>query len=329
MATAELITEDHAELAKFRRQDAAIAELAKKYGGLKIAGLNDKAGFQAVHSARMAVKNTRVAIEAKRKELKADALQYGRDVDAEAKRLTLLIEPIESHLQREEDAITAEKARLIRIAEEAKQAALQKRIDAMRAVAIDGAVANPIEFGQMTEPTFQLYLAEETKRFNEHQKKLAEAAEVKRKAEEAAAAERAKQDAELKAERVRLDETKRQQAAEMQRLLAMREKLEREEEARRRLADLERAKIEAADKARAETEKRIADQAAAEKAKAEAAEAARLKAESERPYREQLQSLADKVLGLEIPSGSASMLVRQVLVGASQAIRKIAENKLD
>jgi len=60
----------------------------------------------------MVVKNHRVAVEKKRKDLKADALEWGRKVDAEAKRISALLEPIEVHLQTEEDKVTKEKERI-------------------------------------------------------------------------------------------------------------------------------------------------------------------------------------------------------------------------
>jgi hypothetical protein len=316
---------ERTELAQFRRQDAAIAKLAEKYLPLKIAGLNDRGGFQAVHSARMIVKGKRVEIEKTRKELKADALEYGQQVDAEAKRLTALIEPIESHLEAEESAIENEKARLKKIEDDAKQAALQKRLDALAAV---GEIANPILVANISESTFQEMLAKATAAHAERLRIAEEEAEAKRLAEESAAAERVRQEAELKAERERLAEIRRQQEAEGIKLRAEREKIEAEDRERRRERELEIAKAEAARQATAEAERRAAEKAASDKAAKEAAEAARLKAESERPYREQLNALADRVLALEIPSGPADKTVTAAITTAAKKIRDIAAGQL-
>jgi len=79
------------QIAKFNLPDTAIALMATAYLPLTIADVNDTEGFKAVHEARMVVKSKRVDVEKVRKELKADALEYGRKVDAEAKRIGLIV----------------------------------------------------------------------------------------------------------------------------------------------------------------------------------------------------------------------------------------------
>lgn len=78
---------------------------------IAIAGPEDKANYKLATQAYSKVKKTRTAIEAKRKELKEPALEFGRAVDAEAKRLTALIEPVESALKAKIDVIDREKER--------------------------------------------------------------------------------------------------------------------------------------------------------------------------------------------------------------------------
>ena len=159
---------EHSELEVFRKQDAAIAKMKAEYMPLKISGLDDKEGFKSVHLARMVVKNWRLRVEEKRKELKADSLAYGRMVDSEAKRVTALLEPIEAHLTNEEEIVVREKERIKREEEErkhreeqAKALAIQKRIDALLAV---GCSRNPRDAAYMSEEEFQAVLAEETGR---------------------------------------------------------------------------------------------------------------------------------------------------------------------
>jgi hypothetical protein len=121
------------ELSKVAREEE-IAELSKKYLPLKINGINDKAGLDQVHAARMDVRKRRVAIEARRKELKADALAFGKKLDQAATHLTGLLEPIESHLESEENAVKEELKR-IEAEEEAKKAALvQARFDRLESL---------------------------------------------------------------------------------------------------------------------------------------------------------------------------------------------------
>ena len=100
------------ELAKYSITDAAIAELQKSYLTLEIAGINDKEGAALVGKARRDIKSKRCDVEAKRKELKADSLAYGRAVDSEAKRITDELLKIENHLESEEKKISDELCRI-------------------------------------------------------------------------------------------------------------------------------------------------------------------------------------------------------------------------
>jgi hypothetical protein len=84
------------DLIKYSPSDQAIAEMASQYMGLSIRDIQDTAGYKAVHDARMVVKGKRVDIEKKRKELKRVALDYGKAVDSEAARLTMLVEEVEN-----------------------------------------------------------------------------------------------------------------------------------------------------------------------------------------------------------------------------------------
>jgi hypothetical protein len=110
------------DIIKYGVTEAAVAEMKNQFMPLVINDIDDKESFDAVHNARMVVKNHRVSIEKKRKELKADALEYGRKVDSEAKRITALLEPIETHLQTEEDKVINEKKRIQKEKEEAELA---------------------------------------------------------------------------------------------------------------------------------------------------------------------------------------------------------------
>jgi hypothetical protein len=66
-------------------------------------------------------------VEDKRKELKADSLKFGRAVDDEAKRLTLMLSPIELHLKAEKDKIDSEKKRIAEEEEARKQRVIVHR----------------------------------------------------------------------------------------------------------------------------------------------------------------------------------------------------------
>lgn len=125
------------QLTRFSLADSAIAEMSDQYMPLTVAGLEDQAGYDIVRRARFDVRDKRIEVERVRKLLKADALAYGRKVDGEAKRITALLAPIESHLKLQEKPFDDEKdriknaARLKAEAEAAKQIAdLDARIKA-------------------------------------------------------------------------------------------------------------------------------------------------------------------------------------------------------
>jgi dsDNA-specific endonuclease/ATPase MutS2 len=101
--------------------DDAIALKRGQYAVLKA---DTKEGYEQVRLAIADCRETRSAIEKRRKELKADSLEYGRKVDAVAKHLTEQIEAIEGPLKAQKAAIDEEKARV----KAEKEAAAQKAI---------------------------------------------------------------------------------------------------------------------------------------------------------------------------------------------------------
>ncbi len=229
-------------LASFPVADAAIAELAAKFAPLVITNLEDKAALAAVHSARMVVKNLRVEVEKKRVALKADALAWGRNVDAEAKRLTVLLSPIEERLEAEEWKVAAEKQRLANIAAEEAAARLKVRMDALAAFR---AFAAPKSVEAMDDETFRSFLEAAGAKFAAEQK-----AEADRKAAEAAEAariakERAEAQAAQAAEAARL--AKEREELRLERLRLDQERVEAEDAARKVRADqeAEAARLEA------------------------------------------------------------------------------------
>ena len=93
---------------------AKIKAWEEEFGSIKIADVDDKVGYVKVTTAISQVRNTRTAIEAKRKNLKSIPLELGKMIDGRAKELTDLLEPIET-------ALKAEKERIDEIKEEAKR----------------------------------------------------------------------------------------------------------------------------------------------------------------------------------------------------------------
>lgn len=113
------------------KQDHAIAMMAEDYMPLTVTGPDDKEGCKSVQLAKKKTARIRKAVEERRKELKADSLRYGKQVDAEAKRVQALIAPIETHLITQEKIVTDEVARIKRMQAEAAEREFQNRVDAL------------------------------------------------------------------------------------------------------------------------------------------------------------------------------------------------------
>lgn len=91
--------------------DATIAELKNDYGKLTIAGVEDKETYNTANAAIGRIRSMRTNVEAKRKEIKEPFLRAGQAIDAEAKRLTAELLPIEEHLKGQVKAIDEEAER--------------------------------------------------------------------------------------------------------------------------------------------------------------------------------------------------------------------------
>jgi len=253
--------------------DAAIAKMEDLYMGLTVSGPDDEAGFKSVHKARKVVKSHRVSVEKRRKELKADALAWGRKVDGEANRIKDLLEPIESHLIAQELIVINERKRQ---EEEAARLFEEKIMGRMNALA---GFNSPMPYQQvaiMSDEEFEASLSVIEKQWQDEKARIAEEKRIEseRQAAEDAArkaeddrltkirAEQEKQMAEIRAEQEKI-------AAEKAKLQAERDKAEREKMIKE--AE-ERARLQAIadEKARVEREKKEAEEkAAAEKAEAE------------------------------------------------------------
>jgi colicin import membrane protein len=280
-------------------------------------------GYEEVRVAIGALRTTRVGIEKKRVELKADALAFGRLVDSEAKRLTALVSAIEDPLIEKKKAIDDEKDRVRREAEAAKLAAIQAEVEANRQIEeMKLREAREAEEARLAEERAKL--AAERAALDAERKAAEEKAAAaqaildaaRREAEKAAAAERAKLDAERRAEE------ERQRAArkvEEDRLRAEREKLDAE----RRAVEAERQKAERAEferQARIKAEKDAADaaeRAKVEKAKREAELAALL------PDLERVKAFAATLRAIEAPKVRSSRM-RELLNTATAALGNIA-----
>jgi hypothetical protein len=123
--TFEIIIER--EITKYDLPAAAIKQLEQEFMPLCVRSLDDEEGYAQVKEALRFMVSKRNEVEDKRKELKADSLKFGRAVDEEAKRLTMMLSPIELHLKAEKDKIDLEKKRIAEEEEARKQKVIIER----------------------------------------------------------------------------------------------------------------------------------------------------------------------------------------------------------
>jgi colicin import membrane protein len=230
------------QIAEYSQTEAALGVLADKFKGV-VYDVTTKEGMAAAKAGRNEIRSYRTALEAKRVEIKAPALERCRLIDAEAKRITAELEaledPIAAQIKKEEDRIAAEKA--------AKEEALRRRVEeiqgrlaSMRELPVTAFTATSeqlaeyievLESAPMTEELYGDFLADA-----EHLKaatlttlkgmletKLTQEAEAAR----------------LKAEREALERQQAEQAARDAEAARQREEAERE--ARRKIEEEERA----------------------------------------------------------------------------------------
>jgi DNA repair exonuclease SbcCD ATPase subunit len=280
-------------IAEYTPTAAALADLRARLANVAY-DVSTTKGMDIAKKDRAEVRGLRIALEAKRVELKAPALERSRLIDAEAKALTAellaLEKPIDDQIKAEERRKEAEKAAREQAEREAA-AMVQGRIDAIRAFAIIpagvkaagihvaienlSAVEISIEaFGDRAGEAAQAK-AQTLALLNDlHAAATAHEAEQARMAaeREELARQRAEQEARDKAERERIAAA---QKAEADRLAAERKAFEQEQAAAR----AEAKKREDADRARRDEEDRKAREARAAEDRRLAQERAELEAQ--------------------------------------------------
>jgi hypothetical protein len=256
-----------AQLVRYDVTEAQITETRAKYSSLSA---DTWKGYEEVRIAIGHLRDTRVAIEKRRVELKADALAYGRLVDSEAKRFTGLLLEIEEPLKTKKAAVDEEKAREKAFREAEARRVIEEELAAKRAKEEEEArVIREAEEKRLAEE--RAVLDAERKKLEAEQAALEEqrrAERTRRLMEEKAEAERietarkveqARLDAAAASERARIDVEREKLAAE-RRAGEERQRAERDalEFDRRAIAAdreaAERAEFERQAKRRAEAE---------------------------------------------------------------------------
>jgi hypothetical protein len=286
--------------------DAAIAKMRKTYQGLVI---KDSASYETVRKGIAEIRTKRVEVENRRKELKAEALEYGRKADAEAKRITAALTGIEDPLKEEKEkddahaeAIKMEKERV----ERERVNEIRVRIDGIKGypMACSGksssdilAEINALSAIYFTEPEFQEFLPD-ANRAKEEALEALDKLYSERVAWENAEAER-------KAEIEKLEKLRKEQEAEAERQAEERSKIDEEKaeieaakEADRKKKEREEFERQAKEKAEKEAREKLEREKREEAERKANEEAERKRQGALRPDKEKLITWADSFITL-------------------------------
>ena len=308
---------EYSPVVEYSTTAAALHELRARYASATYA-VQTTAGMREARAARATLRDLRVALEEKRKELKAPILDRGRLLDSEAKRITAelvaLEDPIDAQIRAEEDRKAQEKARAEQ-AERERIAMIDQRLNWIRGRAPNAArlrtaaevqaVIGELEQIPLTEALYaeklpiatELY-ASELAWLRSHASALAEreaeVARIAQEREQIEAESRAEQERRDREDHARREEQARQDAERAAKIAQE----DAERQARQRVEDEARAAA-----ARAEEEKLAAARLVREQEEREAREAderaAKAVAEKRAEIRAQAEEEADPWAALE------------------------------
>lgn len=261
----ELITEPppSAPLIVYEPNEAAIARVREEFHDL-IADPNickTPEGYDRVKAALKVTTPMRTAIEKARVQQKAASLDWGRKVDAEAKRLTARVLEIEEPLKARKDAVDAEAecaARQLVEEQMRQEEAERKRVEDEK----QAALAAEREWEAAARRAEREQIERERAEWKRQRDAEAEAARIEREKVEAQRRQLAEAQAAIAAE----------QKAEADRIAAERSVLRAEQERADRIKFEAEARARAEEQAKADADRRVKE--AAERAEREQREAA-------------------------------------------------------
>jgi hypothetical protein len=334
MVEKEMIT---TALKEYNITDAAIAKLEKDYLSLKVINHSDDEGYKLVHTAKMEIVHLRTDVEKKRVSLKSDALAFGRAVDAEAKRITALLAPIESHLITQEKIVDDEKARIKAIAEQKEVDRIKLRFDRLFSFgcsfngmnyvlpfAPTGYAVPQAIVKTCTDEQFETVCAEFQKLVDIEQKRIVDERAAKLAEEERLAKVRTEQEAEAQ----RLAAIAKEQAAAAAKIKAEQDAINAEKQKIANAQALENAKKEAAEKVKIETENRLKREAE-EKAAAEAkAKKEADKKAARAPDKVKIKLLADSLDAIQTPdvkSEDGKTIALWAMMAVTELVKRIRD----
>ena len=322
------------QVVKYDVNAAEIAKMSDIYMGLTIKDLDDHAGFESVHSARIVMVRHRTGVDKLRKSANETAQKFIKNNNANAKKLTGLMEPIETHLKTEEDKITKEKERIKAQEEKLEQERIKRKVDALFAVNVvmpffDVALLSDEGYGILLEKSIRI--AEEKTRLAEEEKLAKEKAEKELVAERAELEKlRAEQEAIAKGQK----EERQKLAAEKHAIeVAKQAKIDRKEREAFEKQAKEDARIQAekdakvrAEKEALETQEKAEREAKELKTKEEAKAVEKIRQAELLPDKEKLIDLAMTIKQIISPPAIKDEVVKEIISVTLYELSSIADN---
>lgn len=197
----------NSELITYDITTEAIQMMRNEYLPLMVKDYNDKEGYELCKNAKKTVVAKRIAVEQRRKELKAESLEVGRMIDSKAKDITAQLVAIEEHLYEQQEKIDA-------IDRDRKAKKLQDRLTALQNVQ---AFTGLRDIEKMKDDEFEEFLSEATAGYEARLRNEQELAHLKAKQE---AEDKARNDArdkellELRAKAATLEATQAKMSAQ-------------------------------------------------------------------------------------------------------------------
>jgi hypothetical protein len=305
------------QLAPYDEFKAKIEAIRKTAETITVTDVSQTAEMKIARATRLSLKEIRVAITHRHKELKESILIEGRRIDAGKNALLEIIEPLELRLKEQEEFIERENTRI----QDEKRAARTAEISPflISAPLVDLGALNDDQYAAMLSDAKDAHTArlarEQKEREEAEARARAEAEErerirlenerLKKEAAEREAQMRAEREkAEAEAKRVREEQARAEAAAR-----AERERIEREHqaklEAERKAAAEERAAAEAKAKKEREARERAEAELEAKRqseARAEAERKVKEEAAAMAPEKEKLNMFAQTVRSLAVPT---------------------------
>jgi hypothetical protein len=234
MTTTQLATLPPVERAivalSFETVKAEVSKLATQYAD--ITAISNKAGRYQAHAAAMTLKNRRVEIQRRAKEVREDAVAFQKAVIAKGDELAALIEPEEQRLLKLRDAWDAEQERIKREAAETEQRRKQAHEAKIADIRAAASSAAGLPSGEISKHVFAVEEADVSEASFEEYAPVAARAKAetldKLRAMQAAAEAKRLEDERIAAERRAAEEKERAAREEAARVEAKRQAKDRE-----------------------------------------------------------------------------------------------------